>query len=270
MQFDQPRIMGIINLTPDSFYEGSRTDLGKVTETAGKMLADGAEILDIGAVSSRPGSRPVTEEEETDRLRPALAELRSAFPGAIISVDTFRSGVARMAVEEFGTDLINDISAGEMDPEMYRTISRLKVPYIIMHMKGNPENMQDNPVYENITDEVVRYFSQKVFLLKKAGITDIVIDPGFGFGKTMEHNYSLLSSLDAFRIFELPILVGLSRKSMIYKLFESTPEEALNGTTAVHMAALERGANILRVHDVQAAAEAIKVFMALKGRHTDR
>jgi len=266
LQFDQPRIMGIINLTPDSFYSRSRIPLNELTDVAGSLLEEGADMLDLGAVSSRPGSEVAGEQEEFDRLFPALESIRHAFPDAIISVDTFRSTVARRAVEDYGADLINDISAGEMDPEMFRTVARLKVPYIMMHMKGQPSNMQDNPEYEHVVDDVVRYFSQRVHLLKKAGVADIIIDPGFGFGKKLEHNYQLLSSLDAFRLFEMPILVGVSRKSMIYKLFGTSPEEALNGTTALHMLALERGANILRVHDVKAAREVVRIFEAIKGK----
>jgi len=266
MQFEHPRIMGIINLTPDSFYGGSRTGEDSVVETARQMISDGADIIDIGAVSSRPGAHLPDEAEEMNRLRPALARLREELPESVLSIDTFRASVARMAVEEYGADLINDISAGDLDPEMFRTIAKLKVPYIIMHMKGLPENMQDKPEYKIVVDEVIRYFSAKVSQLKKAGLADIIIDPGFGFGKSLEHNYELLASLDSFRIFELPILVGLSRKSMIYKLLNNSPEEALNGTTALHMAALSRGANILRVHDVRAAAETVKIFRALKGK----
>jgi len=265
LQLEQPRIMGIINLTPDSFYGESRSEATNIVEQARKMVNEGADIIDIGAFSSRPGAELVSEEEEMERLRPALLRLRQEAPDVIVSVDTFRSSVARMVVEEYGADMINDISAGDLDADMFRTIARLKVPYCIMHMKGLPENMQDKPEYGNVVDEVVRYFSQKVIQLKKAGLSDIIIDPGFGFGKTLEHNYELLGSLDAFRIFELPILVGLSRKSMIYKLFNISPEDALNGTTATHMAALMHGANILRVHDVQAARETVKIYEALKG-----
>jgi len=253
--------MGIINITDDSFYEGSRyNDPQSIVRGARKMVNEGVDIIDAGAFSSRPGATPISEEEEFDRLHMALYALRNEFPELVISVDTYRASIAETMVKEYKVDIINDISGGEMDPEMIKTIGKLKVPYIIMHMKGTPENMQKEPEYDNIVDEILRFFGSKVSTLVKEGVNDIIVDPGFGFGKTLEHNYTLLNHLDSFRMLELPIMVGISRKSMIYKILDVHPEESLNGTTAVHMAALLKGANILRVHDVKPAKETVKIF----------
>jgi len=263
---DTPRVMGIINVTPDSFYEGSRyIDPGEIIEAVGRMVKEGADMVDVGASSSRPGASSVSEEEEMGRLHMALGAIRRDFPDLIVSVDTFRASIANMAVKEYRADIINDISGGEMDPNMFRTISKLNVPYILMHMKGTPETMQHEAEYENLVDEILQYFGRKVNRLKKEGLNDIIIDPGFGFGKTMDHNYTLLNHLDTFRMLELPILVGLSRKSMIYKKLEISPEESLNGSTAAQMAALLKGANILRVHDVRSAVETVRIFTGITG-----
>jgi dihydropteroate synthase len=264
MDLSIPRVMGILNLTPDSFYEGSRVaDPSLALERAGDMIRQGADILDLGAVSSRPGANEISENEEIDRLFPVLETIREAHPDIPISVDTWRSNVARRVKERFGIQLINDISAGTMDPEMFPAMAQLGIPYIIMHMQGTPANMQDHPSYDNVVDELLQFFAEKVYRLRNLGLNDIVLDPGFGFGKTLEQNYELLSQFDAFRMFELPLMAGVSRKSMIYKLLNINPEEALNGTTAAHMALLLKGASLLRVHDVQAAVETIKIFQQI-------
>ena len=265
MDLSEPQVMGILNVTPDSFYAGSRG----VTESyiVGRLhqiTDEGASIIDIGAYSSRPNAEDVSMKEEMTRLRQGLSLIRKHQPDAIVSVDTFRADVARMCVEEYGVAIINDISAGQMDKEMFATIARLGVPYIIMHMKGTPQDMQANPHYDNLLKEVFYYFSEKVQKLRDLGVKDIILDPGFGFGKTLEHNYELMNHLEEFALFELPLLVGISRKSMIYKLLETTPEEALNGTTALNTIALLKGAHILRVHDVKAAHEAVTIVGKMK------
>jgi len=261
MDLSTPRIMGIINTTPDSFYDGSRVpEAAQAVEKAREMISEGADILDVGAVSTRPGAREISETEELERLSPVLEALRTEFHDFPISVDTWRSGVARAVSERFGVQLINDISAGVLDPDMFSTMSKLGIPYIIMHMQGTPASMQDDPSYENVVDELLQFFAERVYKLRKLGLNDIIIDPGFGFGKTLEQNYSLLEQFDAFRMFELPLMAGISRKSMIYKLLETEPEQALNGTTAAHMAVLLKGASLLRVHDVKAAVETLKIF----------
>jgi len=261
VHLDKPAIMGILNITPDSFHDGGRyMEAHEATDRTGKMLEEGALIIDIGAASSRPGAEILHADQELERLHPVIAEIRKWFPEVILSIDTYHAQVAKDMVEIYHADIINDISAGEMDEEMIPLIARLNVPYIIMHMKGNPGNMQDNPEYTDVTDEILHYFSEKIHLLHKKGISDILIDPGFGFGKTMDHNYELLRRFSAFQLFELPVVAGISRKSMIYKLLDSDSEHALNGTTAAHMLLLEKGANILRVHDVREAKEAITIF----------
>ncbi|NTW32637.1 MAG: dihydropteroate synthase [Bacteroidetes bacterium] len=252
--------MGIVNLTPDSFYDGGRfQNIDDVINYVVKIVEEGADIIDLGAISTRPGAKEVTLEEEESRLMPVLKKISSIFPDIIISVDTFRSQIAKMAVNN-GAHIINDISAGNFDKDMFSVISELQVPYIIMHIQGNPLNMQNNPVYKNVTTEVIEYLSEKVEILRKLGVNDIIIDPGFGFGKTVEHNYELLKNLEYFSIFELPILVGLSRKSMINKVLGTTPENALNGTTVLNTYAILKGANILRVHDVKEAEETVKLL----------
>lgn len=261
MDLGTPRIMAILNATPDSFYQGSRVnDPASALERAGEMIRSGADIIDIGAASTRPGAEPISEEMEKERLKEILGAFRERWPEMPLSLDTWRAGVATWAREQFEIDMINDISAGSLDPGMFGTAAKLNIPYVLMHMQGSPENMQDEPSYEQVTDEVLRFLGEKVEKLRDAGMTDLVIDPGFGFGKTLEQNFSLLGQLEAFRIMELPILVGLSRKSMIYKALDSTAEQALNGTTALHMAALLKGASILRVHDVAEARECIRLF----------
>ena len=264
MDLSTPHIMGIINTTPDSFYSGSRLpDPAAAVETAREMIRDGAHLLDLGAVSSRPGAEEVSEEEELERLSPVLEALRNEFPDLPLSVDTWRSGVCRKVRENYGINLINDISAGQLDPEMFATVAELGIPYIMMHMQGTPDSMQESPEYEHVVDELLQFFSERVHKLRKLGVNDIIIDPGFGFGKTLEQNYHLVRELHAFQMFELPLMVGLSRKSMIYKALDSDPEHALTGTTAAHMAVLIQGANLLRVHDVKAAAETVKIFQQI-------
>jgi dihydropteroate synthase len=258
-----PKILGILNLTPDSFYDGGKNHhLELSINNVKKMLADGADIIDIGAYSSRPGATHISEQEEIDRLLPTLTAVLHQFPDTKISVDTFRAKVALAAVNA-GAVLVNDISGGDLDAEMWHTVTSLNVPYIAMHMQGNPQNMQDKPNYTNVLDEVIYDLSLKVANMKKAGLKDIIIDPGFGFGKTLNQNYQLLKGLEEFELLGHPILIGVSRKSMIYNLLGSTPKESLNGTTAMHMLALERGASFLRVHDVKEAKEAITIWQKL-------
>lgn len=255
-----PKIMGILNVTPDSFYDGgkfqTRKEILKKTE---QMIEEGASIIDVGAYSSRPGAEHISAEVEIQRLSIALGAIRNSFSDVIISADTFRSEVALMAVKDYEVDIINDISAGSADKDMLSTIAGLEVPYVMMHIKGTPQNMQKNPTYDNVVEEIVKYFSEKIQKAKLSGICDIIIDPGFGFGKTLEHNYQILNRLNDFKIFELPLLVGLSRKSMIYKALNTTPVEALNGTTVLNTIAIMNGANILRVHDVKEAADTIRL-----------
>ena len=265
MDLSEPQVMGILNVTPDSFYAGSRSETEKdIVQRLHQIIDEGASIIDIGGYSSRPNAEHISAEEEMNRLRNGLEIIRKHSPNAVVSVDTFRADVAKMCVEEYGVAIINDISAGQMDEEMFPTIAKLGVPYIIMHMKGTPQNMQVSPKYDHFLKEIFYYFSEKVQKLRDLGVKDIIIDPGFGFGKTLEHNYELMNHLEEFNLFELPLLVGVSRKSMIYKLLEATPEEALNGTTALHTIALLKGANILRVHDVKEAVESIKIVQKMK------
>ena len=265
MDLSEPQVMGILNVTPDSFYAGSRgVTNGYILDRCQQILDEGASIIDIGAYSSRPNAQHISAEEEMSRLRTGSELIRKNHPEAIVSVDTFRADIARMCVEEYGVAIINDISAGNMDEQMFSTIARLGVPYIIMHMKGTPQNMQENPHYDHFLKEIFYYFSEKVQKLRDLGAKDIIIDPGFGFGKTIEHNYELMNHLEEFHLFELPILVGISRKSMIYKLLGSNPEEALNGTTALNTIALTKGAHILRVHDVKEAVECVKIVQKMK------
>ena len=265
MDLSEPQVMGILNVTPDSFYAGSRSETEKdIVQRLHQIIDEGASIIDIGGYSSRPNAEHISAEEEMNRLRNGLEIIRKHQPDAVVSVDTFRADVAKMCVEEYGVAIINDISAGQMDEEMFPTIAKLGVPYIIMHMKGTPQDMQVSPQYDHFLKEIFYYFSEKVQKLRDLGVKDIIIDPGFGFGKTLEHNYELMNHLEEFSLFELPLLVGVSRKSMIYKLLETTPEEALNGTTALHTIALLKGANILRVHDVKEAVESIKIVQKMK------
>lgn len=265
MDLSTPQVMGILNITPDSFYAGSRNQTAQeISERANRILEEGAGIIDIGAYSSRPNAENISPEEEMRRLRMALEILNKEHPDAIISVDTFRADVAAMCVEEFGVAIINDIAAGEMDPHMFDTVARLNVPYIMMHMQGTPQTMQATPHYDNLIKEIFLYFATKIEQLHAKGVKDIILDPGFGFGKTVAHNYELLNQLQEFSLFEMPVLVGVSRKSMIYKLLGGTPFEALNGTTALNTISLLKGANILRVHDVKEAVETVKIVEAMR------
>ncbi len=264
MDLSTPRIMGIINATPDSFYSTSRLpDPESALEKARTMIQEGAHLLDVGAVSSRPGAEEVSEQEELERLSPVLEAFRKEFPDFPLSVDTRRSGVVRKLREHFGINVINDISAGQGDPEMFATVAELGIPYIMMHMQGTPRDMQEAPEYDHVVNDLLQFFAERVHKLRKMGVNDIIIDPGFGFGKTLEQNYHLLRELHAFQMFELPLLVGVSRKSMIYNVLNTDPEFALNGTTAAHMALLFQGANLLRVHDVKAAAETVQIFQQI-------
>ena len=265
LDLSQPRVMGILNVTPDSFYAGSRTQTeAEIVRRVKQIVSEGAAIIDIGAYSSRPNADNVSAREEMERLRMGLKILFEIQPDAVVSVDTFRADVARMCVEEYGVAIINDIAAGEMDANMFHTVAALNVPYIMMHMQGTPQSMQQHPHYDNLLKEVFLYFARKVQQLRDLGVKDIILDPGFGFGKTMEHNYELLSHLGEFRIFELPLLVGVSRKSMIYRLLDITPQEALNGTTVLDTICLLKGADILRVHDVKEAVETVRIVQAMR------
>lgn len=268
LDLSQPRVMGILNVTPDSFYAGSRTQTeAEIVRRVRQIVSEGAAIIDIGAYSSRPNADNVSSREEMERLRMGLKILFEIQPDAVVSVDTFRADVARMCVEEYGVAIINDIAAGEMDTDMFHTVAALNVPYIMMHMQGTPQSMQQHPYYDNLLKEVFLYFARKVQQLRDLGVKDIILDPGFGFGKTMEHNYELLSHLEEFRIFELPLLVGVSRKSMIYRLLDITPQEALNGTTVLDTICLLKGADILRVHDVKEAVETVRIVQAMRNNH---
>lgn len=265
LELREPQIMGILNVTPDSFYSDSRTpDEAHITDRVRQMMDEGADMIDIGGYSSRPGADDVTPEEEMDRLRRGLRIVRKLYPEVLVSVDTFRADVARMCIEEEGADIINDISGGMMDRQMFRTVARLGVPYILMHMQGTPDTMQVAPHYDNLRREVMLYFAERIDRLCQMGAKDIIVDPGFGFGKTLEHNYELMNHLDDFAVFNLPLLVGISRKSMIYKLTGGTPQTSLNGTTVLNTISLVKGAHILRVHDVKAAVEAKQIYMAMK------
>ncbi|MFC0264822.1 dihydropteroate synthase [Fontibacter flavus] len=261
---DEPLIMGILNITPDSFYEGSRLsgEIDEVLEKAGKMILEGADILDIGGYSSRPGAAEVSEIEELDRVMPAIEAIKRNFPETLISIDTFRAKVAEEAVKA-GADIVNDISAGNLDPNMIPTVGKLNVPYIAMHMKGTPKDMQEQTQYKDILLEITHYYAKKMEECIKAGIKDVILDPGFGFAKTLDQNYWILKNLSYFKIIQAPILVGVSRKSMIYKLLDITPQDSLNGTSVLNMVALQNGANILRVHDVKEAKQTLKLYNQL-------
>lgn len=260
-----PVVMGVVNVSPDSFYDGGKLkDEETLLDTVGKMAENGVSILDIGGVSTRPGSQLVSTKTELERLLPAVHAIRKNFPDIPVSIDTFRSWVAVRIVDEIGPVMVNDISGGSLDTKMFETIGKLKVPYVLSHIQGTPGTMQDNPQYEDIIREISNYFADKVKRLTKFGVEDIIIDPGFGFGKNLDHNYELLNRLDSFKVFQLPVMVGLSRKSMIWKALEITPETALNGTTVANTLALMGGADILRVHDVKEAFEVIKIFCEIK------
>lgn len=262
---DRPVVMGILNVTPDSIFAGSRKRTEtEITTRIEEILAQGGDWIDIGGYSSRPDATPVTADEEMRRLELGLEILRHDYPSVPVSVDTFRADVARCCVEKYGVAMINDISAGELDPEMFRTVADLKVPYIMMHMRGTPQTKDSLTDYTNLMDEIMLYFAEKVRQLRLMGVSDLILDPGFGFSKTLEQNYELMAHLREFGIFDLPILVGISRKRMIYQLLGGTPEESLNGTTALHAYALLNGADILRVHDVKEAVEAVRIVQKIK------
>ncbi len=262
VEFDRPRVMGILNLTPDSFFSGSRVAGEKeLLRRAEKMLDDGADFLDLGGYSSRPGAEHIDEETERKRVIPAIETLQKNFPGVKISVDTFRLAVAVAALEA-GACMVNDISGGNMDSRMFETVARYQVPYVLMHMQGTPQTMQENPRYDDPVTEINKFFASKIKELRALGLNDIILDPGFGFGKTLEHNYQILSRFEQFTWHGLPVLAGISRKSMLFRLLEGKPDEMLNATTAAHMIALTKGASVLRVHDVKPAMEAVRIFMA--------
>jgi dihydropteroate synthase len=262
--FDRPKVMGIINVTPDSFFDGGQyTKIDSALKQAETHLAEGADFLDIGGFSSRPGADDVSPEEELKRVIAPIEAIAKEFPKAIISIDTFRSKVAESAINS-GADMVNDISAGEDDELMFETVAKLQVPYIIMHKQGSPKTMQQNPEYGNVVVEVAKYLSQRILMLNELGVNDIIADPGFGFGKTVEHNYELLNHLDHFHHLDVPILAGVSRKSMINKVLGTKPENALNGTTVLNTIAVQKGAHILRVHDVKEAVQAVKLLDMMK------
>ena len=259
-----PKVMGILNVTPNSFYDGGKhKEINSIIHQVDKMLSEGADFIDIGAYSSKPSAEFVSEEEEIKRLVPIVKSLVETFPNIILSVDTFRAQVAKASVEN-GVAMVNDIAAGLLDEKMLETVAELKVPYIMMHMRGNPQTMQSLTDYSDIVKEMIFYFSERIQKARSFGISDIIIDPGFGFAKTLEQNYEVLHKMELFEILELPILVGVSRKSMIYKVLESSPQEALNGTSVLNTIALQKGAKILRVHDVKEAVECIKLVSKLK------
>jgi len=269
LDLEIPKVMGIINITPDSFYKGSRygTD-EEILVTAARMLEDGADILDIGGYSSRPGAKDISVDEESNRVLKAVKLINRKFPEAIISVDTFRADIAREAVVGCGATIINDIAGGDYDDRMFSVVEKLNVPYILMHMKGDPRTMQNKPVYEDIVADILKWLGDRIFKLKSAGLKDIIIDPGFGFGKTIDHNFELLRRLGDFSIAGLPVLVGISRKSMIWKTLDISVDEALNGTTALNAIAIFNGADILRVHDVREAIQTVRLIKKVKNIET--
>jgi dihydropteroate synthase len=260
LDLEIPRVMGILNITPDSFYKGSRfSSETEIIEAAGRMLEEGADILDIGGYSSRPGASDINAEEESGRVLNAVKLIKRNFPEAVISVDTFRADIAKEAVMGCGASMINDISGGDGDVNMFQAVAELNVPYIMMHMQGTPQTMQDNPVYDDVVADILRWFGERIYRLKTEGVKDILIDPGFGFGKTADHNFELLRSLGDFTIAGLPVVAGLSRKGMIWKTLKISADEALNGTTALNAIAIYNGADILRVHDVKEAVQTVKL-----------
>ncbi|MDB4582597.1 dihydropteroate synthase [Draconibacterium sp.] len=265
IDFTIPIVMGIVNLTPDSFFDGGKMqDEKTLLASVEKMIKDGASVIDIGAVSTRPGAQLISTKIELERLLPAVQAIRNSFPKIPISIDTFRSWVAVRVIDEIGPVIVNDISGGSLDSKMFETIGKMRVPYILSHIQGTPRNMQEDPTYDDIIKDISTYFSEKVKRLTKLGVLDVIIDPGFGFGKKTEHNYELLNRLDSFKVFQLPVMVGISRKSMIWKVLETKPEQALNGTTVANTLALMGGADILRVHDVKEAVEAVQIFCEIK------
>lgn len=264
LDLSSPKIMGVLNVTPDSFYDGGvYSNEKKILLQVEKMISDGADIIDIGGFSSKPGAKTISVKEEEKRVIPIIKLINNTFNKIIISVDTFRGEIAEKSLNE-GASIINDISGGNLDKNIYKIANKYRVPYIMMHMKGVPANMQANPKYENINYEIIKDFSYKIDLAEKKGVCDIIIDPGFGFGKSIEHNYQILNNIKLYTVLKKPILVGISRKSMIYKLLKTDPSKALNGTTSLNTIALINGANILRVHDVKEAKEVIKLYSFLK------
>lgn len=267
LDLSKPKVMGILNVTPDSFFDGSRYQSEEqILRQAEKMLVEGAHIIDIGGYSTRPGAAEISIPDETDRVVKAIGWVAREFPNAVISVDTFRSSVARAAFAE-GASILNDVSGGALDPEMFATAALLKAPYILMHMRGNPQDMQNRNDYSDVVLEVISELQQKISALHEAGVHDIVVDPGFGFAKSVAQNFEILNNLQRFRILDKPLLVGFSRKSMIWRTLGITPDEALNGTTALHSVALLKGASILRVHDVREAVQTIELIRNLNGHH---
>ena len=260
-----PKVMGIMNITPDSFFRGSRYNTDEeIIKAAGRMLEEGAAILDVGGYSSRPGAQVISMEDERSRVIRAIKLIRGEFPDAVISVDTFRSEIAMEAVQVAGAHMINDISGGDADSSMFSVVEKLNVPYVMMHMKGDPATMQKNPVYDDVVADILKYFADRIFRLRTAGVKDIIIDPGFGFGKTAAHNFELMQHLDDLSIAGQPVMIGISRKSMIWKSLDITADEALNGTSVMHAVALLKGADILRVHDVREAIQAVHLITKLK------
>lgn len=265
IDLSKPVVMGILNVTPDSFFDGGKYKTEQlILQRAEEILTQGATMIDIGALSTRPGTEGISTKEELDRLLPAVKSVKKAFPDAHISIDTYRSWVALEVIEQCGPCIVNDVSGGNFDVHMFETVGRLGVPYILMHMLGTPLDMQKNPVYEDIIRDISLFFTDRIKKLTRAGVKDVIIDPGFGFGKALDHNYELLNRLDSFKVFQVPLLVGVSRKSMICKLLELNPEHALNGTTVVNTLALMGGTDILRVHDVKEAVQAIRIFNMLR------
>ena len=261
LELKEPLVMGILNMTPDSFYSGSHKQTEKeITERIETILAEGGRMIDLGGYSSRPDAKEVSPDEEMNRLSLALDIILRHHPDVITSVDTFRAGIARACVEKYGVAIINDISGGELDPEMFSTAADLQVPYILMHMRGTPQTMQQKVDYADFMGEVMLYFSEKIRQLNELGVNDVILDPGFGFSKTLDQNYELMARMNEFRLFDMPLLVGISRKSMIYRLLDTDPSESLNGTTVLNTFALQHGADILRVHDVKQAVEAIRII----------
>ncbi|WP_031533562.1 MULTISPECIES: dihydropteroate synthase [unclassified Bacteroides] len=264
LDLSEPQVMGILNVTPDSFYSGSRKQTeDEIESRVRQIIGEGASIIDIGAYSSRPNADDVSPSEEMERLRKGLTVIQRVAPDAIVSVDTFRADVAKMCVEEYGVGIVNDISGGMLDKDMFATVAKLGIPYILMHMQGTPQNMQQNPHYDDVVKEVFMYFAEKVQRLRDLGVKDIILDPGYGFGKTVEHNYELMNHQEELLEFELPLLVGISRKSMIYKALGITADEALNGTSVLNTISLLKGANILRVHDVATCVEVVNLIQKL-------
>lgn len=265
IDFSEPVVMGIINVTPDSFYNGGKlTDEKVLLSNVEKMIKDGASFIDVGGVSTKPGAKLVSTKIELERLLPAVHAIRKNFPEIPLSIDTFRSWVAVRVIDEIGPIIVNDVSGGTLDSKMFETIGKMNVPYVLTHIQGTPQTMQENPYYEDIIRDISTWLSERVKRLTKFGVKDVIIDPGFGFGKNIQHNYDLLNKLDSFKVFQLPVMVGLSRKSMVWKWLGTQPDGALNGTSVVNTMALLGGADILRVHDVKEAVEAIEIVKALK------